>query len=663
MVLTTVEKPPELTDEQINLPDAQYKRCLHRLERDKNIYRDYLQELKHWESLEGLFLENVDGHEYLKIKECKSGGQMWDVLKASWDDQSITQLESYQHELEHLKYTNLNDDISFHLSSIKNLIQKIKNCDHTAMSNKQHLLKICNSFQLENDQDSGLHTMLAMMKNVINDDEVDQKIKDHEQILKGLWQNYVTQKDKRERNNLEVQLNYTAKDFKRVVKEKKRSFSPGHQFQCNLHQTDSHHYKNCYTQQTGQKFSKDRKQNNRGQQKPSENNRGYQSTRNNYRDYRQRSPSQNKYSRSNQNNYNQRPRSQSRSFERNEFRGRSPEPRVYNFESYNDKDEDYNDNRRSYNHSRAESSDCTSVMSEPFDPTLPDNRPPSDIGDIRVSLGLGDSDEDEQLTDDCCNVHARVYTFHQQNLNEICLDTGSAIHVTNNLSLLRDQIEIKGKNIIVGNGNSILCTIKGTLDIMSRGLNNMLSINNVYYNKSFNCTIVSISELKGFQQNTDDYHCYIKKNGEVIVRGDLKNGLFLIDNIARSFTSNPKTFLFFNLQAEDQDENKNSSKRPAEDQNLKKIKSTQMFNKIRHQQMGHFYDINNKKKNIQGLHICNESTCANCDLAKKKNTWKKRPFTPIETEGPMHILAIDLCGPFPVTSKQGSRYWLIVVDD
>jgi hypothetical protein len=56
-------------------------------------------------------------------------------------------------------------------------------------------------------------------------------------------------------------------------------------------------------------------------------------------------------------------------------------------------------------------------------------------------------------------------------------------------------------------------------------------------------------------------------------------------------------------------------------------------------------------------HLCD--ACAKCKTTKSSH--KSKPFP--NTNAPLELLHVDLCGPMRVQSKQGKKYVLVIVDD
>lgn len=71
-----------------------------------------------------------------------------------------------------------------------------------------------------------------------------------------------------------------------------------------------------------------------------------------------------------------------------------------------------------------------------------------------------------------------------------------------------------------------------------------------------------------------------------------------------------------------------------------------------------------KNKSVQGLPVLKDefSDCIPCKLAKSRRVSFK-PIGQIRSKRPLELLHLDVCGPLPVLSQGGNRYFLTIIDD
>uniref|UniRef100_A0A0N5BE84 Integrase catalytic domain-containing protein n=1 Tax=Strongyloides papillosus TaxID=174720 RepID=A0A0N5BE84_STREA len=208
-----------------------------------------------------------------------------------------------------------------------------------------------------------------------------------------------------------------------------------------------------------------------------------------------------------------------------------------------------------------------------------------------------DSDSEEESECEISFLHS--YT---PSINQIIIDSGSSIHITNKKALLTDLRSVKPISVKCANSTSFKSSFMGTLC-----LDGKITLQEVYCHESAPCTLLSLSKLKKIAKMK-------------IIDNNIS---FQIDN-----------FIVHTIEKDDVII-------------VKCIDPTPEF--VKHEANAHRKDINNKVD------------CTSCDISKMKRKLHNKENS-YHKYKPLELVAADIKGPFKTVGYNKEKYWFILSD-
>lgn len=230
-----------------------------------------------------------------------------------------------------------------------------------------------------------------------------------------------------------------------------------------------------------------------------------------------------------------------------------------------------------------------------------------------------------------------ICTLTEPSLNfaEWIIDSGATTHIFCNLELFDDITSISETTVTLSNKTQIAINQFGTVKLSDK-----LLLKNVLFIPSFHLNLLSVSSI--LQDYADSVNffpslCTIQEftPGFMIGRGSLRIKLYWLD-------------LLFS-------------------QSVRSSSSSQILNNtsLSHSRLGHpsFSKIQvlSEVISIPKAHLKDWSHCKTCHLAKQKRL--AFPSHNNLAEKPFDLIHLDVWGPFSVTSVEGFKYFLTIVDD
>ncbi|GJZ88337.1 ribonuclease H-like domain-containing protein, partial [Tanacetum coccineum] len=216
------------------------------------------------------------------------------------------------------------------------------------------------------------------------------------------------------------------------------------------------------------------------------------------------------------------------------------------------------------------------------------------------------------------------------------IDSGANQHLTTSTTGMTNVVDISNLNITVGHPNGTVATISHIGDLR---LSNNVILHDVLVVPGYCVSLLSVNKLikdsklfVGF----DEDKCYIQDldKGITLGTGSESGGLYLFDDSKNISLGNVNTVMAFNVS---KDLWHNRLGHPA-DQVLNVLKN----------------DLNLSKKTCV-------SACETCHRAKQ--TREPFPLSDHKSMNPGELVHLDLWGPYKVSSREGFRYFLTIVDD
>ncbi|GJW52763.1 putative RNA-directed DNA polymerase [Tanacetum coccineum] len=216
------------------------------------------------------------------------------------------------------------------------------------------------------------------------------------------------------------------------------------------------------------------------------------------------------------------------------------------------------------------------------------------------------------------------------------IDSGANQHLTTSTIGMTNVVDISNLNITVGHPNGTVATISHIGDLR---LSNNVILHDVLVVPGYCVSLLSVNKLikdsklfVGF----DEDKCYIQDldKGITLGTGSESGGLYLFDDSKNISLGNVNTVMAFNVSKD-----------------------------LWHNRLGHPADqVLNVLKNDLNLskNTC-VSTCETCHRAKQ--TREPFPLSDHKSMNPGELVHLDLWGPYKVSSREGFRYFLTIVDD
>ena len=247
------------------------------------------------------------------------------------------------------------------------------------------------------------------------------------------------------------------------------------------------------------------------------------------------------------------------------------------------------------------------------------------------------------------------------------VDSGAQKHVTNDYGLLS---RIRTSKLIQFSGATHGRTIETNVcgDIIIENEAGKITFENVYYHQDFRATLISCGKLSAKYTSTfgeNEVQISETTTRRIIIRGKKVNDLYLI-NVSPYYL-----LLFYPLNCLNKSEKETEisyiylNEEISTNNIIPAIQTKALIeqNKVlQHMKHGHFYHPCIKTRKIKGIDSNNHTTCSDCAISKSRNTWKNGPSKMKATQ-PLQLMHIDLIGPMRVTSIQGSKYLLVIVDN
>ena len=245
--------------------------------------------------------------------------------------------------------------------------------------------------------------------------------------------------------------------------------------------------------------------------------------------------------------------------------------------------------------------------------------------------------------------HENVSVIYESNTVEVLsnswwLDSGATVHVTNSLQGFKTK-RVPNKDdlkVFVGNGERVRVDFVGLASLeLESGF--ILELVDVVYVPSMTRNLLSVSKLvkSNLQFEFDESGFSIFRNKSFIGNGLLIDGMFRLN----CKLPNQSTEMINVL----------SSKQPC---------NTESFT-IWHNRLGHVskerMNLLSKESILPPLnHHEQDKTCIECAKGKLTNLRKKGA---IRSEKLLEIIHTDICGPFPVDTHDGFKYFITFTDD
>ncbi|GJZ40642.1 ribonuclease H-like domain-containing protein [Tanacetum coccineum] len=216
------------------------------------------------------------------------------------------------------------------------------------------------------------------------------------------------------------------------------------------------------------------------------------------------------------------------------------------------------------------------------------------------------------------------------------IDSGANQHLTTSTIGMTNVVDISNLNITVGHPNGTVATISHIGDLR---LSNNVILHDVLVVPGYCVSLLSVNKLikdsklfVGF----DEDKCYIQDldKGITLGTGSESGGLYLFDDSKNISLGNVNTVMAFNVSKD-----------------------------LWHNRLGHPADqVLNVLKNDLNLskNTC-VSACETCHRAKQ--TREPFPLSDHKSMNPGELVHLDLWGPYKVSSREGFRYFLTIVDD
>lgn len=250
------------------------------------------------------------------------------------------------------------------------------------------------------------------------------------------------------------------------------------------------------------------------------------------------------------------------------------------------------------------------------------------------------------------------------------IDSGATSHMCNDKNMMSNFCEDKTDAVILANGDKIYTAGQGNVKVQLK--NCVKTISEVHYVPKLSTNLLSVSAMtrKGFRVIFVDNCCQIYDNNEIVATASRINGIYRLDCEASGKLTIPKTFnMLSNCKVFPQIEyeSRNNSAFPENQLSLSATTGNKTTQDIWHRRLGH---LNNRSMQLLMNGLCigvnyditKYEACVACIKGKQTHLFfpKKSHSRATEFLGLVHT---DLCGPMPVQSFGGAKYFLTFIDD
>lgn len=269
------------------------------------------------------------------------------------------------------------------------------------------------------------------------------------------------------------------------------------------------------------------------------------------------------------------------------------------------------------------------------------------------------------------NILNCAFSEHEGNLTEISpeaceanlsdlgnsswvFDTAATAHFCNNknLYLTYEPVDDIKMSLAVGEKQ---CSVegKGTVQFVIKCKNgkfNLITLKDVLYNPNLRRNLLSGTKLERLGVS------FSGNKGRVIVYDKNKNFLFYATRKNDLYFLKPTDYV-----------TASSVKDSSANVSANQVERTDT-SKLWHERFCHvnneYISETSRNKSVNGLPEISKLTedCISCKLAKSKRISFKS-IGKIRSKHPLELLHMDLCGPLPVSSHAGNRYFLSIIDD
>lgn len=252
------------------------------------------------------------------------------------------------------------------------------------------------------------------------------------------------------------------------------------------------------------------------------------------------------------------------------------------------------------------------------------------------------------------NSNAEVYVNQVKKSNKLewLIDTAASNHFCNNLNLFSNYRPVNNMSMSLAANNSET-PISGIGTVMfyvrDNGKKKKVVLNDVMYSPNLRRNLISGAHLERsgltFKGCNGKIWVYNEKGQKLFYARRINNLYFVRPRYYKSQTENPETHETSNFATELSEDLKH------------------WHNRFCH--INTEYILNTCRNNsVKGLPIfkTDKFECTPCVLAKTKRKSFK-PICKIRSSKPLELLHMDVCGPMPVSSINGGRYFLTITDD
>ena len=222
------------------------------------------------------------------------------------------------------------------------------------------------------------------------------------------------------------------------------------------------------------------------------------------------------------------------------------------------------------------------------------------------------------------------------------IDSGATSHICNDRRMFANLDMVKLSDIRIGDKSNVKAVGRGSIEvsISVRGKPRKCILENVVYapTMAFNMLSVRVMNRTGKRTVFEEHSCHVEKDGTVLVEGSVKDGLYCLNTIDPVTVEATESAMVADIN-------------------------------LWHQRMAHVHcdGIRNMVKHgvVEGVKLDYKPNVTRCEAC----VYGKSTRAPIPKQGAtrsakvLDLVHTDVCGPFPVPSIGGSRYFVSFVDD
>lgn len=239
-----------------------------------------------------------------------------------------------------------------------------------------------------------------------------------------------------------------------------------------------------------------------------------------------------------------------------------------------------------------------------------------------------------------------------QNDNQWILDSGASHHTCKYRHWFTSYKEIDSENVYSANDcstNELKAIGKGNINIETR-VNNIIfyiTLHNVYHVPNLRKNLLSVSEIEKKNKrvifDNGTAKIFNKITRKIVGEAHIKNGLYILNtNDIDTQLEHTETHMI----------NKNN------------LNESEIWHqRLCHTNIENVKELSNKElvRRLEGIKI-NEICCIGCKVGKSTKPPCRR-ITSKQSQTVLELIHTDLCGPMPVESIGGSKYFLTFTDD